>query len=154
MTSSPIYTTFLLFLLVIGNFQYIPSFLIHILYQLTVLLIKLYLNFDFAGAKLIVSQNECNYTESLFLCTKDRCMDFCKDKYEISLSFKKQNKRSPRGKELLNTGNPAPEYGESSSTWGECKNTFSCCCHFLSFECPTDLLPDYMFHDVSPPPSE
>ncbi|PWA36335.1 hypothetical protein CTI12_AA600890 [Artemisia annua] len=87
------------------------------------------------GAKLIVSQEECSETHSLLGCTEDDCMDLCREKYRTSLSFKKQNTRRSRGIDLPDIGNPEPEHGESTSTWGECKNIFRCRCHF---ECPSD----------------
>ncbi|GKD43274.1 hypothetical protein Tco_1267919 [Tanacetum coccineum] len=91
------------------------------------------------GAKLIVSQEECTETHSLLACTKDRCTDLCKDKYGVSLSFKKQKKKRPHHKGLelepIPLPEPLPEPEGSISTWGECKNVFRCRCHF---ESPSD----------------
>ncbi|GJW48550.1 RALF-like protein 24 [Tanacetum coccineum] len=63
------------------------------------------------GAKFVVSQEECTETHSLLGCMEDQCMDFCRDKYRISLPFKKQNKRRPhqKGPEL-----EIPSFGGSA----------------------------------------
>ena len=69
--------------------------------------------FYFAGAKLVVSQEECTETHSLVTCKKNGCMDLCKNKYPAL----EPQPCDPCGR-------------ESIFTWGECKNIFRCRCHF------------------------